>query len=248
MDPRLFEAYLRELRYMTARAQEFASEHLKIAKRLGMLGNRLGGKDENSSIWVRVALPWHGGPHSFIAVPRIGDEVTIAYHEGDPDKPYIAASKVNQFNQPPFDLPKNQALTGLVSNSLEGRGNNFVVTDDTPGQLQVQVASDQASSRLVLGYNTRIDYKAGRQGARGLGWELATDAWGVLQATRGMLLTTESRDGASGAAKDMRGTADRLEQAHQLHEALAKIAQQNEAQDADGHQSDIADTIASQNE
>ena len=209
--------------------------------------DRLGSSDENSSCWVRVSLPWHGGPHSFIAIPRIGDELTIGYHGGDPDKPYVAASKVNQFNQPPFELPKNQALTGLVSNGLDGRGNNFVITDDTPGQLQVQVASDQASSRLVLGYNTRVDYRTGRQSARGLGWELATDAWGVLRANQGMLVTTES-GGASGAAKAMSETVDRLGKAQQLHDALTKIAQQNEAQDAQGHQSDIVDTIASQNE
>ncbi|MFM0140914.1 type VI secretion system Vgr family protein, partial [Caballeronia grimmiae] len=158
--------------------------------------DRLGEMDQNSSCWVRVSLPWHGGPHSFVAVPRIGDEVTIGYHEGDPDKPFVMSSKVNQFNPPPFELPRNMALTGLVSKALEGQGHNYVVTDDTPGKQQVQVASDQANSRLVLGYNTRIVYQKGRQQARGLGWELATDAWGVLRANQGMLITTETRSGA----------------------------------------------------
>ncbi|KDR24961.1 type VI secretion system Vgr family protein, partial [Caballeronia grimmiae] len=158
--------------------------------------DRLGAMDQNSSCWVRVSLPWHGGPHSFVSVPRIGDEVTIGYHEGDPDKPFVMASKVNQFNPPPFELPRNMALTGLVSKALEGQGHNYVVTDDTPGKQQVQVASDQANSRLVLGYNTRIVYQKGRQQARGLGWELATDAWGVLRANQGMLITTETRSGA----------------------------------------------------
>ena len=209
--------------------------------------DRLGQKDQNSSCWVRVSLPWHGGPHSFVSVPRIGDEVTIGYHEGDPDKPFVMSSKVNQFNPPPFELPKNMALTGLVSQALEGQGHNYVVTDDTPGKQQVQVASDQANSRLVLGYNTRIVYQAGRQQARGLGWELATDAWGVLRANQGMLITTESRGGAGNAAKDMGEKADRLDSAHRLHDALTRIAQQSEAQDASGHQSDIVDTIASQN-
>lgn len=209
--------------------------------------DRLGKLDQNSSCWVRVSQPWHGGPHSFIAVPRIGDEVTIGYHEGDPDKPFIMASKVNQFNPPPFELPRNMALTGLVSHALEGQGHNYVVTDDTPGQQQVQVASDQANSRLVLGYNTRIEYRAGRQQARGLGWELATDAWGVLRANRGMLITTETRSGANSPAKEMSETAARLDSAHQLHDALTRIAQDSEAQDAGAHQSEIVETIASQN-
>jgi type VI secretion system secreted protein VgrG len=216
--------------------------------KVSFLWDRRSSRDENSSCWVRVGLPWHGGPHSFIAVPRIGDELTIDYHEGDPDKPYISASKVNQFNQPPFELPKNQALTGLVSHSLQGNGHNYVVTDDTPGQLQVQVASDQASSRLVLGYSTRIDYGTGRQQARGLGWELATNAWGVLRANLGMYLTTQARDGAAGPAKDMSETVGRLQTAQSLHDALTQVAQQSDAQDKDGHQSDIVKTIAAQNE
>lgn len=216
--------------------------------KVSFLWDRRSSRDENSSCWVRVGLPWHGGPHSFIAVPRIGDELTIDYHEGDPDKPFISASKVNEFNQPPFELPKNQALTGLVSHSLEGNSHNYVVTDDTPGQLQVLVASDQDNSRLVLGYSTRIDYGAGRQQARGRGWELATDAWGVLRANRGIYLTTQARDGAALPAKDMNETVARLRSAHSLHDALTQIAHQNEAQDADGHQSDIVQTLAEQNE
>ncbi|CAL8478624.1 type VI secretion system secreted protein VgrG (plasmid) [Caballeronia sp. S22] len=210
--------------------------------------DRLGKLDQNSSCWVRVSQPWHGGPHSFIAVPRIGDEVTIGYHEGDPDKPFIMASKVNQFNPPPFELPRNMALTGLVSHALEGQGHNYVVTDDTPGQQQVQVASDQANSRLVLGYNTRIEYRAGRQQARGLGWELATDAWGVLRANRGMLITTETRSGANSPAKEMGETTQRLTQALELHENLAELAQVNQAQDHGADQRDVTKAIKAQNE
>ncbi|WP_371884773.1 type VI secretion system Vgr family protein [Caballeronia sp. S22] len=209
--------------------------------------DRLGKLDQNSSCWVRVSQPWHGGPHSFIAVPRIGDEVTIGYHEGDPDKPFIMASKVNQFNPPPFELPRNMALTGLVSHALEGQGHNYVVTDDTPGQQQVQVASDQANSRLVLGYNTRIEYRAGRQQARGLGWELATDAWGVLRANRGMLITTETRSGANSPAKEMGETVQRLTEARDTHENLVGMAQQNQAQDAGADQREVTAALKAQN-
>ncbi|SPB12991.1 ImpA family type VI secretion-associated protein [Caballeronia novacaledonica] len=193
--------------------------------------DRIGKKDQNSSCWVRVSLPWHGGPHSLMSVPRIGDEVTIGYHEGDPDKPFVLSSKVNQFNPPPFELPKNMALTGLVSHALEGQGHNYVVTDDTPGKQQVQVASDQANSRLVLGYNTRIVYSDGRQQARGLGWELATDAWGVLRANRGMLVTAETRSGAGSPAMDMGETVQRLTQANEQQDVLAHAAVQAHAQD-----------------
>uniref|UniRef100_UPI0020276F1C type VI secretion system Vgr family protein n=1 Tax=Caballeronia sp. AZ10_KS36 TaxID=2921757 RepID=UPI0020276F1C len=210
--------------------------------------DRLGNNDQNSSCWLRVSLPWHGGPHSLVSVPRVGDEITVGYHEGDPDKPFVMASKVNEFNPPPFRLPKNMALTGLVSHAFEGQGHNVVVTDDTPGKQQVQVASDQANSRLVLGYNTRITYGDGRQQARGLGWELATDAWGVLRANQGMLVTTETRDGATAPARDLGETVARLTQARDIHESMAELAQQHGAQDASGNQSDVARSIKAAND
>ncbi|WP_250475286.1 type VI secretion system baseplate subunit TssF [Caballeronia sp. GAFFF1] len=41
MDPRLLETYLRELRFMEALGEEFASEHPKIAARLGMVAGSI---------------------------------------------------------------------------------------------------------------------------------------------------------------------------------------------------------------
>ncbi|MFM0351835.1 type VI secretion system Vgr family protein, partial [Paraburkholderia sp. RL17-347-BIC-D] len=83
--------------------------------------------------------------------------------------------------QPPWLLPANYALSGTRTQELKGFQANQIVADDTPGKLQVQVSSDHAQSRLIVGYNTRIDGNKGRKEARGEGWELATDAWGVLR-------------------------------------------------------------------
>ncbi|MFM0340899.1 type VI secretion system Vgr family protein [Paraburkholderia fungorum] len=209
--------------------------------------DRLGNKDQNSSCWVRVSSPWQGDGFGALYLPRIGQEVTVNYHEGDPDKPYVSARMVNQFNQPPWELPKNQALTGTRTRDLEGKQSNHFVADDTPGQLQVQAASDHAQSRLVLGYNTRIEGNKGRQEARGVGWELATDSWGVARAGRGMLITTEKREGATVAAKDMGETLERLTEAQYLHKNLAQLALQHKAQQNEASQNDATKAIQDQN-
>lgn len=203
--------------------------------------------DDQASCWVRTASPWMGYGHGFIANPRIGDEVTIEYHEGDPDKPYISARHVNQFNPPPWTLPGNESLSGMLSRSLDGRGHNQIVADDTPGKLQVQLTSDQANSRLALGYNTRVVPFDGRKQARGEGFELASDGDGVVRANRSLLITTEARSGASAPMKDMGETLMRLTGAHTLHEALAKLAQQCGAQDAQASQAGVVSSIQSQN-
>jgi type VI secretion system secreted protein VgrG len=161
---------------------------------------------------------------------------------------------VNGWNPPPWKLPDNQALSGTVSRDLEGGYNgqsSHFVLDDTPGQLQAQLASDHAQSRLVLGYNTRIVREAGRKEARGEGWELATGAWGVARAGRGMLITTDARDGAdatSAPAKDVGEAVARLTQARDIHERLAGLARQYEAQEPQTSQRDVSEAIRAQND
>jgi type VI secretion system secreted protein VgrG len=183
-----------------------------------------------------------------VGLPRIGQEVTVLYHEGDPDKPVVVARQVNAFNQPPYDLPKNQAITGWLSRALSGGGSTAMVSDDTPGQLQAQVTSDHAKTRLVVGYNTRIEAKVGRMESRGEGWELATNAWGVARANRGMLLTTQAREGASAPVKDMGETIARLTQARDVQESLTELAQMHGAQQQHRDQSEVARTIKTQND
>ncbi|WP_148092709.1 type VI secretion system Vgr family protein, partial [Burkholderia ubonensis] len=145
-------------------------------------------------------------------------------------------------------MPKNQALTGWLSRSLTDNQSTAVVSDDTPGKLQVQVTSDHAKSRLVIGYNTRIEAKTGRMDARGEGWELSTEAWGVARANRGLLLTTEARKGAAAPVKDMDETIARLTQARDVQESLTELAQQHGAQRKHADQSEVARAIETQND
>jgi len=210
--------------------------------------DRLSERNSMASCWVRAVSPWQGMEYGFAALPRVGQEVAISYHEGDPDKPYISGRMVNRTQLPPWELPKNQALTGWRSRDLEGLGANSVVTDDTPGKLQVQVTSDHANSRLVLGSNTRIDGNSGRAQARGEGFELATEAHGVARANRGMLITTETRAGADAPMKDMGETVQRLRQAREQHEDMAQFAQHHKAQDAQINPRDVTAGMKAQND
>jgi type VI secretion system secreted protein VgrG len=119
--------------------------------------------------------------------------------------------------------------------------------DDTKGAMQVQLKSDHQCSQLSLGSITRIETSQGRMDARGEGWELATNAWGVARAGRGMLITTETRPNGSSHIKDMGETLQRLRAAQSQHESLAKIAQGSGAQEAD-EQTEVAAAINAQNE
>jgi uncharacterized protein (DUF2345 family) len=120
--------------------------------------------------------------------------------------------------------------------------------DDTEGGIQTQLSSDHAVSQLNLGSITRIPGNQGRQDPRGEGFELRTDAHGVLRAAQGLLLTTEARDNAHAHAKDLGETAQRLTHARDLQESLTTLAQQHAAQDEGVDQSDVAKALKLQND
>ncbi|WP_322027395.1 type VI secretion system Vgr family protein [Burkholderia sp. BCC1977] len=216
--------------------------------KLQFLWDRLGDNDERSSCWVRVAGAWHGDQFGGIFLPRRGHEVEVAFANGDPDLPVIVGSAANAFNMPPFALPENQTLAGIRSKEIGARRANTLAFDDTNGKIQAHLSSDEGASQLNLGYITRIAGNAGRQDERGRGVELRTDGDGVFRAATGMLLTTEGRPNAQGHAKAMSEAIRRLEVAQSLHVAMSQAAQEAQAQETDGHQSDLAKTIEAQND
>jgi type VI secretion system secreted protein VgrG len=212
--------------------------------------DREGGRNAHSSCWVRVASPWAGNQLGAIQLPRIGQEVVIDFIGGDPDLPLCTGRVHNQLNTPPWALPGQAALSGWRSRELapDGGGNaaagmsNHLVMDDTARQLQVQLASDHRSSSLGLGHLTRIEDHAGRKDARGEGFELRTDAHGVLRAAEGLLLTTRGRPRAAGHAKAMAETLRQLARSRDQHERLAESARMARAQET-GDQDEVVEDL-----
>ncbi len=216
--------------------------------------DRYGENDQNSSLWVRVAGDWSGSQLGGIFLPRIGQEVLIAYENGDPDLPVCVGRVFNQNNMPPWQLPSQQALSGFRSRELvQGGGNNasgksnHLIFDDTAGKIQTTLKSDYLTSQLSLGYITRIEDNTGRKDGRGEGAELITDGHLVSRGASGMYLTTEPRINAEGPMKSMDETVQRLTQARSQHETLAEVAKTFEAQDG-GDQADVAKALKTAND
>ena len=88
--------------------------------------DRQGQKDANSSCWIRVGTLWGGKQWGGIHIPRIGQEVIVAFEEGDPDQPIIVGSVYNAEQMPPYELPANKTQCGLKSrSSLSGGATDF---------------------------------------------------------------------------------------------------------------------------
>lgn len=211
--------------------------------------DRLGQFDQASSPWIRVMMPMAGRYFGQMCLPRVGQEVVVQFLDGNIDRPIVVGVVYNRDNMPPWHLPAQRALAGLRSREFGNAngGSNHLILDDTNGGMQVQLKSDHQCSQLSLGSIHRIETSDGRLDARGEGWELATNAWGVARANRGMLITTEPRPNAAGQAKALSETVLRLNAAQQRQDDLAKLAEQCGAQ-AENEQTRAAAALKNQND
>ncbi|MFZ4874125.1 type VI secretion system Vgr family protein [Janthinobacterium sp. Mn2066] len=212
--------------------------------RLQFHWDRLGEFDERSSPWIRVMMPMAGPQMGHVALPRVGQEVVVQFQDGNIDHPIVIGVVYNSRNMPPWQLPQQRALSGVRSRELGARSANHLVLDDTRASIQAQLRSEHQDSRLSLGNITRIDDNAGRKEARGVGFELASNAWGALRAAKGMLITTETQ---ADTIKQLAETLARLAQARQLQEGLAAMAVSAGAQDSAEQQGSVAEAIKHQN-
>lgn len=101
--------------------------------------DREGQNNDKSSCWIRVATPWAGKHWGMIHIPRIGQEVVVAFEEGDPDRPIVVGSVYNYEQMPPLPLPAQKTQSGIKSNTHKGGGYNELVFDDTAGKEQIRV-------------------------------------------------------------------------------------------------------------
>ncbi len=163
------------------------------------------GSDADSA-WVRQVETWSSQGFGANLISRVGDEVTVQFLGGDPDKPLVTGSAPNSIKVPArfegiSNLPGDKALTGIRSNMLGGSGGNELVLDDTTGQLRTKLGSDHAKSQLQLGF--LVHPRSGGVGTpRGEGFDLRTEAWGAVRAQKGLLVTTDT---ASGPHLDAQG-------------------------------------------
>ena len=107
--------------------------------------DREGKFDENTTCFIRVGQVWAGKRWGATFIPRIGQEVIVAFLEGDPDQPIVVGSVYNGEQMPPYlgdgpdpkhkDDPK---VSGIKSLSTKGGGGfNELRFDDNKGKEEV---------------------------------------------------------------------------------------------------------------
>ena len=121
------------------------------ASRSSSPGTALGQNNADSSCWIRVATVWAGPQWGIVHIPRVGQEVLVAFEEGDPDRPIIVGSVYNAQDMPPYTLPDNMTQSGYQSRSTKtGTYDNFnqLLFEDKKGSEQIYFHAEKDFNRV----------------------------------------------------------------------------------------------------
>ncbi len=175
------------------------------------------------SLWVRQSRPYAGDTYCLHLPLLAGTEVSIAFEEGNPDRPYIAGVKHDSAHT------DHVTIQNYKRNVLRTPANNKIRLDDERGKEHIKVSTEYGGkSQLNLGH--LVD--AGKQ-QRGEGFELRTDMWGAVRAKKGIFISADAQDKAQGQVLDMTDALAQLREAQSLVEALCSATEVAKAELAD---------------
>ncbi len=145
------------------------------------------------SMPVRLAKPYGGDTYG-LHMPLIqGTEVAIAFHEGDPDRPYIAHA-LHDSRHPDHVTERNN-----TRNVLRTPSNNKLRMEDKRGEEHIKLSTEYGGkTQLNLGHLVNAE-----RNKRGEGFELRTDDWGAIRAGKGLLISADKKIAGQGQMLDM---------------------------------------------
>ncbi|MCE9994153.1 type VI secretion system tip protein VgrG [Enterobacter asburiae] len=173
-------------------------------------------------LWVRQAKPYAGEELGWHMPLIDGTEVGIAFDGGDIDRPYIA----HAFH----DSEHADIVTrdNRSQNILRTAAGNELRMEDKRGEEYVALTSPYGATQLNQGHITDEQEKA-----RGSGFELRTDEYGVIRVEKGLFITADGQTKAAGDVLDMETALKEIDVCRNQLQQLAAAAGQVQALEAD---------------
>lgn len=140
---------------------------------------------KNRTDWVRVAQPYAGKNFGFYFLPEVGDEVVLAFNQGDRDHPIVIGSLWSKVNPTPEDAlsEKNDTKTLRTKSGnelafsdeskkeavlLHTKGNLTLLMDDAAHKIYIQdkdekniVTIDSESGTITVKAKNKVVLEVG---------------------------------------------------------------------------------------
>jgi len=153
---------------------------------LGRIKIKFDWLDTDYNCWVRYASPHAGNGHGWYSRPEIGDEVVVAFEQGNPDRPVVLGSVYNGKLKPMQDDTRDNNLKWFLTKSghkiefddeeekitivsaketctilLDGKNKSISITADGDMSIEGDNITIKAKQKLQLQSGTDAQLKAG---------------------------------------------------------------------------------------
>uniref|UniRef100_Q47E23 Rhs element Vgr protein n=1 Tax=Dechloromonas aromatica (strain RCB) TaxID=159087 RepID=Q47E23_DECAR len=210
-------------------------------------------------VWLRVMTPVAGANWGGHMTPRPGQEVLVAFQNGNIDRPIIIGTVYNgsgntdaqgnqqagstlqaSANAPAFFAGKeaeahthNASLSGLKSQQLNasktGQGGYNQLVFDDTPGESRIEVSTTEYQSILQLGHLKQQSDNARQADRGHGAELATQSASAIRAGNGLLISADARPNASSSHLDSREPIAQTQDAQSLTQSLAEVAAKQNA-------------------
>jgi type VI secretion system secreted protein VgrG len=156
---------------------------------------------------VRVGQFWAGAQRGALYIPRVGDEVMVAYEDGDPDRPIIVGSVYNGNNKVPSHLPERKTHSGILTQSSPksgAHGYNMLLFEDAAGHEFIKLRSQKDLMFKALANEQR---DIGGSQTENVGGDETITVGGAFTVNAGKTITLNVGPGGAGSQIVMDGSS-----------------------------------------
>lgn len=111
----------------------------RVRVQLPLLGNQL-------SSWARLSTLMAGAGRGTLFRPELGDEVVVAFLQGDPNQPFVIGALWNDKDVP----PEGGGTRDNHLRTLRTRSGHVLRFDDTPGAEKIELVASGEKQRIVV--------------------------------------------------------------------------------------------------
>jgi phage baseplate assembly protein V len=102
--------------------------------------------DDEIGHWARIAVLMAGADRGTFFLPEIGDEVLVAFENGDIARPYVLGGLWNGQDKPPETNADGKNNLRLV----KSRSGHLIRLDDSDGAEKIEIVDKSGSNSIVV--------------------------------------------------------------------------------------------------
>jgi len=118
-------------------------------KKMGRIRVQYFWQEDGPAHWARMLTPHAGDDRGFMFMPEVGDEVAVAFEDGDPERPYVLGCVWNAVDQAPRQELRGNDIAPNEVKRIVTKGGNRIQFVDKPGKQVISLATPN-SNRISL--------------------------------------------------------------------------------------------------